>query len=57
VILFTTFDEDCMRDVRARLATACVEKRAGDFAELKRAVARALASTKGGNLQRLGLPP
>ena len=41
VILFTTFDEDCMRDSRARLATACVEKRAGDFAELKRAVAQA----------------
>jgi two-component system, response regulator, stage 0 sporulation protein F len=46
VILFTGFDEDCLRDQRARLAIACVEKRAGDLAELKRAIARALASNK-----------
>lgn len=44
VILFTNFDEDCLRDKRVRLASACVEKRAGDLSELKRAIARALAS-------------
>ncbi len=57
VILFTAFDEDCLRDQRARLAAACVEKRAGDIAELKRAIARALASGEASNSSRLGLPP
>jgi CheY-like chemotaxis protein len=41
VILFTGFDDDCVSDRRARLAAACVEK-SGDFAELKRAIIRAL---------------
>src|SRR5208283_2327956 len=37
VILFTAHDEDCMRDHRAQLAAACVEK-AEDLAQLKRIV-------------------
>ena len=57
MILFTSFDEDCLRDQRARLATACVEKRAGDLTELKLAILRALASAAVGNSSRLGLPP
>lgn len=56
VILFTGFDEDCLRDRRARLAIACVEKRAGDLAELKRAIARALSSSKSSASWKLGLP-
>ena len=55
VILFTGFDDDCVRDRRARLAIACVEK-SGDLTELKRTIIRALAY---GNLDdsfRLGLP-
>src|SRR5271166_4145095 len=39
VILFTSHDEDCMRDHRAPLATACVAK-ADDLAELKQIVDR-----------------
>jgi two-component system, response regulator, stage 0 sporulation protein F len=56
VILFTSFDEDCLKDQRARLADACVEKRAGDLAELRRAIARALTSPRASNSLRLGLP-
>lgn len=56
VILFTGFDEDCLKDERARLATACVEKRAGDLTELKRAIARALAAGAASDSLRLGLP-
>lgn len=56
-ILFTGFDEDCLRDDRARLAIACVEKKAGDLVELKLAVARALAyGDLSNSLGRLGLP-
>lgn len=54
VILFTGFDEDCVTDPRAGLATACVEK-SGDLTELKRAIARALAYGRPNEL-RLGLP-
>jgi DNA-binding NarL/FixJ family response regulator len=54
-ILFTGFDDDCVRDGRARLATACVEK-SGDLAELKRAIIRALAYGSQGDSFRLGLP-
>jgi CheY-like chemotaxis protein len=54
VILFTGFDEDCVTDQRAGLATACVEK-SGDLTELKRAIVRALAFGRPNEL-RLGLP-
>ncbi len=58
VILFTAHDEDCMRDRRAQLATACVEK-AEDLGALKRIVARTLTrpSSEGGESLRMGLPP
>lgn len=59
VILFTDYDEDCLRDDRGVLATACVEK-SEDLTELKRSVADALRSTTtAGNslLGRIGLPP
>ncbi len=56
VILFTGFDEDCLRDRRANLATACVEKKAGDLTELKRAIMRALAYGDAPRSLHLGLP-
>lgn len=56
VILFTHFDEECLRDERARLASACVEKRAGDLSELKRAIVRALTFGGSNDPLRLGLP-
>ena len=58
VILFTSHDEDCVRDHRALLATACVEK-SDDLAELKRIVARTLKKriSEGGESLRTGLPP
>jgi len=59
VILFTAHDEDCIRDRRALLATACVAK-AADLAELKRIVDHTLrrrASEGGGESLRIGLPP
>ncbi len=55
VILFTGYDEDCLADQRARLATACVEK-SGDLAELKRAIVRALAYGSLHEASRFGLP-
>lgn len=56
VIFFTSYDEDCLRDRRSHLATACVEK-CEDLTELKRAVARALAMDNRLAPLRLGLPP
>jgi len=58
VILFTAHDEECMRDHRAQLAAACVEK-AEDLAQLKRMVTLALQrqTSEGDESQRLGLPP
>lgn len=59
VILFTAHDEDCLRDRRAVLADACVEK-SEDFTELKRIVAHTLkAPTSKGHTgpPRFGLPP
>ncbi|MGD0897346.1 MAG: response regulator [Thermoguttaceae bacterium] len=41
VILFTAHDEACLRDERAALADACVEK-VEDFTELKRTVVQTL---------------
>jgi DNA-binding NarL/FixJ family response regulator len=54
VILFTGFDDDCIDDRRARLATACIEKSA-DLAELKRAIIRALACSPPSGTFGLGL--
>ena len=58
VILFTAHDEDCLRDRRALLATACVEK-THNLAELKRVVAQSLKRqpAEGGRSPRTGLPP
>jgi len=56
VVLFTSFDDACMRDERACHATACVEKRE-DLTELKRVVAAALRSRRQNQPYRLGLPP
>ena len=56
VILFTAFDDACVRDERARGATACVAKRA-DLTELKRVVAASLQSVREGRSYRVGLPP
>ena len=59
VILFTAYDEDCVRDHRGSLAVACVEK-SEDLPELKRAVAsalRAAAAEASALPMRLGLPP
>ncbi len=59
-ILYTAHDEDCLRDPRAALATACVEKSSEDLSNLKRTVVHVLQSshdeTQGATL-RLGLPP
>ena len=55
VILFTAHDEDCLRDHRALLATACVEK-AADLGALKQAVAHLLKRRSSPPL-RMGLPP
>ena len=59
VILFTAFDDDCLRDERGRLAAACVEK-SDDLTELKRTIGRLLdlkASDRTQQVLRLGLPP
>ena len=59
VILFTAFDEDCLRDQRARLAAACVEK-SEDLTELRRTIDRLLharISDGAQELLRAGLPP
>jgi CheY-like chemotaxis protein len=59
VILFTAHDEDCLRDRRSRLATACIGK-SGDLGELKRTVCRAFAAPGGkasSESIRIGLPP
>lgn len=56
VILFTSFDEDCMADPRSRLASECVEK-SEDLTELKRAIVRLLAKRGRRNALRIGLCP
>jgi CheY-like chemotaxis protein len=59
VILFTAYDEDCMRDNRGCLASACVEK-SEDLTELKRTIRRLLELRAYDTAQetfRLGLPP
>jgi CheY-like chemotaxis protein len=59
VILFTAHDEDCLRDRRASLATACVKK-GEDLSELKRVIAatfKALSSEGRLSPVRFGPPP
>ncbi len=59
VILFTSHDEDCVRDRRTPLATAYVAK-ADDLAELKQIIDRTLrrrGSEGGGESRRVGPPP
>ncbi len=59
VILFTANDDDCLRDQRAVLAEACVEK-SNDLGDLKRIVASTLQKSRsepGDARLRLGLPP
>ncbi len=59
VILFTAHDEDCVRDPRGSLATACVEKSA-DLSELTRTIERVFrpaSPRERGWPLRLGLPP
>jgi CheY-like chemotaxis protein len=59
VILFTAHEEDCLRDRRASLATACVRK-SEDLSELKRLIVaafKALSSEDRRSPIRLGPPP
>lgn len=56
VVLFTSYDEECLRDRRSRLAEACVEK-CEDLAELKRVIVRLLAADETTQAVRSGLPP
>ncbi len=59
VILFTANDEVCLRDKRAALAAACIEK-TGNLRELKRLVAATIRMSRnecGEKPLRLGLPP
>jgi CheY-like chemotaxis protein len=56
VILFTAYDDACVRDERARAATACVAKQT-DLTELKRVIAESLRSVRETRPYRLGLPP
>ena len=56
VVFFTSFEDVCSRDERARYATACVEKRE-DLSELKRVVAAALTWQRHERPYRVGLPP
>lgn len=59
VVLFTAHVEDCLRDRRASLAAACVEKDE-DLSALKRVIAgslTALSSRDRLSAIRVGLPP
>ncbi|HUT89312.1 MAG TPA: response regulator [Thermoguttaceae bacterium] len=56
VILFTSFDDLCVRNNRSCCATACVEKRE-DLSELKQVIAAALTAHRLKRPYRLGLPP
>ena len=59
VILFTANDDDCLRDKRAALAVACLEKTGnlGDLKGLVAATIRMSRSNGGTTPLRLGLPP
>ncbi len=54
IILFTSHDDECLRDSRSQLATACVEK-SENLAELKRAVLRATSREPEKRSFRFGL--
>jgi CheY-like chemotaxis protein len=56
VVFFTSFDESCAEDPRARLATACVEK-SSDLTELKRVVVSALQHRGPSGQYHVGLLP
>ncbi len=56
VILFTAFDDVCVRDERAMAATACVAK-GRNLAELKRVIANVLRACRDHTTYRIGLPP
>ncbi len=59
VILFTANDEDCLRDKRAALAVACLEK-TGNLRDLKGLVAATIRTSRSGCSEtpsRVDLPP
>ncbi len=59
VVLFTAHGDNCLKDRRALLATACVAK-GGDLSELKRSIKQILnerAHGAHGESRRMGLPP
>jgi CheY-like chemotaxis protein len=56
VIIFTSYDDLCVRDDRACHVTACVEKRQ-DLTELKHVISAALMSRRQNQPYRVGLPP
>lgn len=56
VILFTSYADECLRDRRSELVTACVEK-SEDLAELKRAIVRATTLQPKRRWFRFGLRP
>ena len=56
VVFFTSYDDECVNDPRARLAAACVEK-SGDLGELKRVVAKILQCPRQSRHYHPGLPP
>ena len=59
VILFTAYDEDCLDDRRAGLASACVEK-SDNLSLLEQTIFRLLGSSRqsgGPGTCRVGLPP
>jgi CheY-like chemotaxis protein len=56
IILFTSYDDACIRDERSSCATACVEKRE-DLTELKNVIVASLRSRRQSRPYRLGLAP
>jgi CheY-like chemotaxis protein len=58
VILYTAHEDDCLKDRRAMLATACIAK-AGDLSELMRTVDRILKRAYEAHDKpwRMGVPP
>jgi CheY-like chemotaxis protein len=56
VVLFTAFDDACLKDGRALQANACVDK-SHDLSELKQVVSNALRSKRNNSTYRRGLPP
>lgn len=56
VVLFTAFDDVCLRDERSLLANACVDK-SHDLSELKQVISNALRSKGNKSTYRRGLAP